>query len=281
MQLHQKEFLADYLEFLRSNPKEANALADEFLITVTQFFRDAEVFGYLEKEVIPELFKGKTASDSIRVWSVGCATGEEAYSVAMLLLEQAGRLAEAPHIEIFASDLHEPSLRRAREGLFPDTIEADVSAERLRRFFAKEDNSYRIRQELREHVVFASHNLLRDPPFSRIDLIVCRNLLIYLQRELQSDVIELFHYALNPGGLLLLGPSELIDRAALFQVENKQVCLYRRRNVPAPEPRCRCFPRHFAAPRRSRRQACAHSPGQLWRPPSEDGGALRAAEPAR
>ena len=242
--------LADYLEFLRGNPKEANALADEFLITVTQFFRDAEVFGYLEKEVIPELFKGKTASDSIRVWSVGCATGEEAYSVAMLLLEQAGRLAEAPHIEIFASDLHEPSLRRAREGLFPDTIEADVSAERLRRFFVKEDNSYRIRQELREHVVFASHNLLRDPPFSRIDLIVCRNLLIYLQRELQSDVIELFHYALNPGGLLLLGPSESIDRAALFQVENKQVCLYRRRNVPAPEPRLPVFPQTFrrAAP---------------------------------
>jgi two-component system CheB/CheR fusion protein len=250
MQLNQKELLADYLEYLRGNPTEANLLADEFLITVTKFFRDAEVFDHLEKQVIPELFKGKTASDSIRVWSVGCATGDEAYSLAMLLLEQAGRVAEPPHIEIFASDLHEPSLRRAREGLFPDTIEADVSAERLRRFFVKEENSYRIRVELREQVVFASHNLLRDPPFSRIDLIVCRNLLIYLQRDLQSDVIELFHYALNPGGLLLLGPSESIDRAALFQVENKQVCLYRRRNVPAPEPRLPVFPQTFrrAAP---------------------------------
>lgn len=245
MQLHQKEFLADYLEFLRSEPKEANALADEFLITVTQFFRDADVFDYLQKAVIPELFKAKTASDRIRVWSVGCATGEEAYSVAMLLLEQAGSQAEAPHIEIFASDLHEPSLRRAREGLFPDTIEEAVSAERLRRFFVKDDNSYRIRQDVRERVVFASHNLLRDPPFSRIDMIICRNLLIYLQRELQSDVIELFHYALNPGGLLLLGPSESIDRAALFQVENKQVCLYRRRNVPAPDPRLPVFPQTF------------------------------------
>jgi two-component system CheB/CheR fusion protein len=250
MQLNQKELLVDYLKFLRDNPGEANSLADEFLITVTQFFRDAEVFDYLEKEVVPELFKGKTASDSIRVWSVGCATGEEAYSVAMLLLEQAGRLAESPHIGIFASDLHEPSLRQAREGHFPDTIEADVSADRLRRFFVKEDNRYRIRQQLREVVVFASHNLLRDPPFSRMDLIVCRNLLIYLQRDLQNDVIELFHYALNPGGLLLLGPSESIDRAALFQVENKQVCLYRRRNVPAPEPRLPVFPQTFrrAAP---------------------------------
>jgi two-component system CheB/CheR fusion protein len=250
MQLNQKEFLADYLEVLRGNANEAKLLADEFLITVTQFFRDADVFDYLQKEIIPELFKGKTASDRIRIWSVGCATGEEAYSVAMLLLEQAGPLAAAPQIQVFASDLHEPSLRRAREGLFPDTIEADVSAERLKRFFVKEDNSYRIRQELREHVVFANHNLLRDPPFSRIDLIVCRNLLIYLQRELQNDVVELFHYALNPGGLLLLGPSESIDRGALFQVESKQVCLYRRCNVPAPEPRLPVFPQTFrrAAP---------------------------------
>ena len=242
MQLHQKELLADYLEFLRINPKEASLLAEEFLITVTQFFRDAEVFGYLEKEIIPELFKGKTASDHIRIWSVGCATGEEAYSVAMLLLEQAERLGVTPHIEIFASDLHEPSLRRARDGRFPDTIEADVSAERLTQFFTKEESCYRVSQELREIVVFASHNLLRDPPFSRLDVIICRNLLIYLQRELQHDVIELFHYALKPGGLLLLGPSESIDRGALFQVESKQLCLYRRRNVPAPEPRLPVFP---------------------------------------
>ena len=225
--------------------ERSKVLADEFLITVTQFFRDAEVFSYLENEVVPKLFEGKTASNNIRVWSVGCATGEEAYSVAMLLLEQAGRTAEAPLIEIFASDLHEPSLRRARDGLFPDTIEAEVSPERLRRFFAKEDNSYRIRREVREIVVFASHNLLRDPPFSRIDLIICRNLLIYLQRELQNDVIDLFHYALNPGGLLLLGPSELMDRAALFQVECKEFCSYRRRNVPAPEPRLPVFPLTF------------------------------------
>lgn len=242
MQLHQKEFLEAYLEFLHSNPNEAQLLADEFLITVTKFFRDAEIYDYLEKEIVPRVFEGKSASDIVRVWSVGCATGEEAYSVAMLLLEQAGRLEEPPRIEIFASDLHDASLRRAREGVYPDSIEGEVSAERLRRFFVQEDDSYRIRKEVREIVVFAVHNLLRDPPFSRLDLIVCRNLLIYLQRELQNDVIDLFHYALNPEGLLLLGPSESIDRAALFQPENKQHCLYRRRNVPAPDPRLPVFP---------------------------------------
>jgi two-component system CheB/CheR fusion protein len=245
MQLHQKERLQDYLDFLRANPNEANALADEFLITVTQFFRDADVFAHLQQEVVPKLFEGKQASDNIRVWSVGCASGEEAYSIAMLLIEQAGRMTERPHIEVFASDIHEPSLRRARDGLYPDTIESEVSSDRLRRFFTKEDNSYRIRRELREIVVFANHNLLRDPPFSRIDLIVCRNLLIYLQRDLQSDVIDIFHYALNPGGMLLLGPSESIDRAALFQPESKQFCLYRRCNVPVPEPRLNVFPQTF------------------------------------
>lgn len=245
MQLHQKELLAEYLEYLRGAPSEASLLAEEFLITVTQFFRDAEVFDFLEKEIVPKLFLKKSASDNLRVWSVGCATGEEAYSIAMLVLEQAGRMTDAPHIEIFASDLHEPSLRRAREGLYPDTIEAEVSPERLKRFFVKEDNSYRIRREVREIVVFANHNLLRDPPFSRLDLVVCRNLLIYLQRDLQDDVIDLFHYALNPDGLLLLGPSESIDRTALFQPESKPLCLYRRRNVPAPEPRLPVFPQTF------------------------------------
>lgn len=265
MQLHHKELLADYLDFLRSDPKEATLLAEEFLITVTQFFRDAEVFGHLEKEVVPALFEEKTASDNIRVWSVGCATGEEAYSVAMLLLERAGRMAAPPHIEIFASDLHEPSLRRARDGLYPDTIEANVSPERLRRFFVKEENNYRIRPELREVIVFAGHNLLRDPPFSRIDLIICRNLLIYLQRDLQHDVIDLFHYALNPGGLLLLGPSESIDRTALFQAECKPLCIYRRRNVPAPEPRLPVFPQTF------RRAGRFETPGARLQPAASYG----------
>ncbi|MGJ0393584.1 MAG: chemotaxis protein CheB [Methylocystis sp.] len=242
MQLSQRELLESYLDFLRSDPNEARLLADEFLITVTQFFRDAEVFAYLEREIVPELFKGKTSADTIRVWSVGCATGEEAYSLAMLLLEHAARVTDPPRIEVFATDLHEPSLRLARDGHYPDSIEAELPAERLRRFFVKEDNGYRIRKEVREVVVFAVHNLLRDPPFSRLHLIVCRNLLIYLQRGLQHDVIDLFHYALRPEGVLLLGPSESIDRGGLFQLESKQHCLYRRRNVPAPEPKLPVFP---------------------------------------
>lgn len=242
MQLHQRETLGGYLELLRDNPNEAHLLAEEFLITVTQFFRDAETFEYLEKEVLPGLLEGKTGSGRLRVWSVGCATGEEAYSIAMLLLEQGGKVADPPQIEVFASDLHEDSLKTAREGIYPDAIEADVSEQRLRRFFTQEDSTYQIRKEVRELVVFAAHNLLRDPPFSRLDLIVCRNLLIYLQREAQIDVVDLFHYALNPDGLLLLGPSETIDRTALFQPESKHHNLYRRRNVPPPEPRLPVFP---------------------------------------
>ena len=245
MQLHQKELLGDYSELLRTSANEAQLLAEEFLITVTQFFRDTEIYDYLEKEIIPKLFEGKSISDAVRVWSVGCSTGEEAYSVAMLLLEQAARNADAPRIEVFATDLHEASLRRAREGVYSDSIEGEVSAERLQRFFVQDANSYHIRKEVREILVFANHNLLRDPPaspFSRLDLIICRNLLIYLQRDLQSDVIDLFHYALNPEGLLLLGPSESIDRAALFQPESKLHRFYRRRNVPAPEPRLPVFP---------------------------------------
>ncbi len=242
MQLHQNEILGDYLSFLRAYPNEVHLLADEFLITVTQFFRDSDTFAYLQRELLPKLFVQKTAADRIRVWSVGCATGEEAYSMAILLLELAAGNADAPRIEIFASDLHERSLERARAGLYPDTIEAVVSPERLQNFFTKEDSSYRVSKEVREVVVFAAHNLLRDPPFSRIDIIVCRNVLIYLQRSVQSEVIDLFHYALNPDGVLMLGPSETVERSMLFQPEDKSHRIFRRRNVPPPEPRMPVFP---------------------------------------
>ena len=242
MQLHHKERLSDYLELMRRDPGEAHLLAEELLITVTQFFRDSDAFNYLDKEAIPLLFQGKDKNDRVRVWSVGCATGEEAYSLAMLLLEKSGRQEQGPEIEIFASDLHEGSLARAREGVYPDTIEAYVSPQRLRRFFSKEDGVYRVRKEVREVVVFAAHNLLKDPPFSRLDLVACRNLLIYLQRDTQDKVIGLFHYALKPGGLLWLGPAETVDRTGLFQPENKRLSLYRRRNVPPPEPALPVFP---------------------------------------
>ncbi len=242
MQLAHLEALEDYLGRLRAQPEEVKALADDLLITVTNFFRDPAAFQKLEEEVIPHLFQGKHAEDEVRLWSVGCATGEEAYSLAILLLEAAERLETPPRIQIFASDLHEHSLVRAREGFYPGDIEADINPDRLRRFFIKEESGYRIRKEVRELVVFAPHNLLGDPPFSRLDLIVCRNLLIYLQRQIQGDVIDLFHYALRSDGYLLLGTSETIDTGDLFRLEDKPTCLYRKRNVPGPEPRLPVFP---------------------------------------
>jgi two-component system CheB/CheR fusion protein len=244
MQLKRVEELSGYLELLRESPEEASALADDLLITVTSFFRDPWVFDKLEQEVLPKIFARKRGEDEeVRVWSVGCATGEEAYSLAILLLEQVHGLQSAsPRIQVFASDLHEHSLERARQGFYPGEIVADVSPERLARFFLKEDGGYRVRKEVRETVVFAPHNLLGDPPFSRIDLICCRNLLIYLQRDAQQEVDEIFHYALRPAGFLVVGGSETILSPELFIQEDKKAAIYRKRDVPTPEPRLPVFP---------------------------------------
>lgn len=237
MQLLGIEEPAVYLELLRGNQPETVALADDLLINVTSFFRDRAVFAYLERHVIPALFESKGPGGHIRVWSVGSATGEEAYSLGMLLLEEAARRDRPPQIQIFASDLHERSLRLAREALYPETIAADVSAARLERFFQEEGGGYRVRKELRERIVFAPHNLLRDPPFSHIDLLSCRNVLIYLQRDVQAEVLEVFHYALHGEGYLLLGTAEMVDRPDLFRLESKDYHIYRRRNVPSAHPR--------------------------------------------
>ncbi len=242
MQIRQMEELPSYVTLLREDAEEVRALADDILITVTSFFRDPEVWRRLEAEVIPGLFEGKGPQDTVRVWSAGCATGEEAYSLAMLLLEEANHRDAAPHVQVFASDLHEPSLDRAREGFYAGDVEADVPAERLRRFFHKESGGYRVKKDVREHVVFAPHNLLGDPPFSRLDLVACRNLLIYLQRDVQHDVVELFHYALRPDGVLVLGSTETVDSSELFRPEDKHNAIYRKRNVRAPEPRLPVFP---------------------------------------
>jgi two-component system, chemotaxis family, CheB/CheR fusion protein len=242
MQLNYIEDLSAYMERLRERPEEVRALADDLLITVTGFFRDREVFERLGTVEIPRILAGKGAQDSVRVWSVGCATGEEVYSLAMLLLEGAEKHELPSHIQVFGSDLHSRSLERAREGFYPGDIEADVSAERLKRFFQQENGGFRIRKEVRDLVVFAPHNLLGDPPFSRLDLLSCRNLLIYLERDVQREVIELFHYALNPEGTLLLGSAESLEAADLFRVEDKKLCVFRRRSVPTREPRLPVFP---------------------------------------
>ncbi len=242
MQLRHVEDLSDYLRLLREDREEAQSLADDLLITVTSFFRDAEVFDALAADVIPSLFEGRGPEDEIRVWSVGCATGEEAYSLTMLLLEEAERRELPPKIQIFASDLHARSLARARQGYYPGDIQTDVNPDRLARFFTQEDHGYRIRKEVRDRVLFAPHNLLGDPPFSRIDLISCRNVLIYLQREIQPDVYDLFHYALRPNGVLVLGTSERLDAAALFRILDKKHQIYRKRDLPGPQPRLPVFP---------------------------------------
>jgi two-component system, chemotaxis family, CheB/CheR fusion protein len=249
MQMHHVEQLDEYLDVMNREPEEAQHLFDDLLITVTSFFRDRETFEALESEIIPRLFADKVAQDRVRVWSVGCATGEEAYSLAILLLEHAARFDPPLEVQVFATDIHEASLNTARTGLFPDTIEADVTPERLRRFFTRENGHYRIRREVRDVVVFAPHNLMKDPPFSHVDLVACRNVLIYLQRDVQQDIIALFHYALKPHGFLVLGSSETVDRTDIFEPIDRPHCVFRKRNVPVPQPRLPVFP--MAATRHS------------------------------
>jgi two-component system CheB/CheR fusion protein len=235
MQLRHIEELDRYVACLRESPDEVQALSEDMLINVTSFFRDPEVFETLQRDVIPRLFEGRAPDGEIRVWCIGCATGEEAYSIAMLLAEEASsRGGMVPRLHLFASDLHERSLEMARDGFYPGDIAAEVSEERLRRFFVEVKGGYRIRKEIRELVVFAPHNLLADPPFSRLELILCRNLLIYLQRDVQADVVRIFRYALQPGGFLVLGTSETVDVSGLFRTVDKERSVYRRGEASAP-----------------------------------------------
>ncbi|MET0753907.1 MAG: CheR family methyltransferase, partial [Pyrinomonadaceae bacterium] len=235
LQIHNLEDIPAYLAFVRKHPEEIHSLMKNLLINVTNFFRDRDAFDALEREVIPALFDGKNAKDTIRVWSCGCASGEEAYSLAMLLSEYAYRQSDPPKIQVFATDVDEDAIAEAREHRYPESIEADVTIERLKRFFTKEGIYYKIRKELRETVLFAPHNVLRDPPFSRLDLITCRNLLIYLNRETQDRVMEIFHFALAPQGYLFLGSSETADgELGLFApVDKKQRIYWRRPAHPA------------------------------------------------
>jgi len=230
--------LREYYDLMRDNADEAQALLADLLISVTNFFRDSEAFETVAKDTIPALFRDRDADEAIRVWVSGCATGEEAYSFAILLLEEAARHQVRPPLQVFGSDLDSRALASAREGRFPAAIEADVSEERLRRFFTHEGDLYRVRQEVRDIVLFAMHDLLKDPPFSHIDLISCRNVLIYLDRELQEQVCSTFYYALNPGGYLFLGASESADNPpGLFRCLNRTARLFQSTAVPSDKPR--------------------------------------------
>ena len=203
--------LPAYAAFIKAHHEEANLLLKDLLISVTNFFRDREAFEKLEREIIPKILEGKTSQDVVRVWIAGCATGEEAYSLSMIFAEQMDERVDMPKIQIFATDIDDESINVAREGLYTNSDVADVSPERLHRFFNKEGDEYRIRREIRETVLFAAHNLLKDPPFSRLDLVSCRNLLIYLNITAQKRVMEVLHFALKPNGYLFLGMSESVD----------------------------------------------------------------------
>ena len=232
MQVNGVEGLTEYLNCLRIQSGEAGALLQDLLISVTNFFRDAECFSALEAH-IPELFRDKGADDTVRIWVTACATGEEAYSIGMLLSEHARTLAAPPTIQIFATDLNNNAVQIARDGLYPLIIRADVSEDRLTRFFVREHHGYRVRRELREMVLFAMHDLLRDSPFSRLDMVSCRNLLIYLDRPAQTRVFEILHFALRPQGKLFLASSETIDEGnPHFSVLDKKHRIYSQRSAP-------------------------------------------------
>ena len=236
MSLRQMQQPMEYVQVLRDNPAELDALARDLVISVTYFFRDPEAWKVVEKQVLPELLAGRRPDSPLRIWVAGCSTGEEAYTVAILLLEQLEAQGAHWKIQIFATCVNEHSLEKARAGVYSETIAADVSPERLRRFFIKEGGSYRVSKKVRECVVFAKHNVVSDPAFSRLDLISCRNLLIYLDHDAQRRVMQVFHYALREGGFLILGGAEsVLNLERQFQAISPKWRIYRRIGASASE----------------------------------------------
>ncbi|WP_434735350.1 chemotaxis protein CheB [Accumulibacter sp.] len=238
MGLHQLPKLADYVRYLRENSQEAALLFKELLIGVTSFFRDPESWEQLKNEAIPTLLAAHPKGGLLRAWTTACSTGEEAYSLAIAFREVIDQLQlrdpGAPHyaLQVFATDLDPDAIDRARIGAYPANIAADVSETRLRRFFVQEERGYRVSKEVREMVIFAPQNLVMDPPFTKLDLLTCRNLLIYLEPELQKKLFPLFHYSLNPGGVLMLGTSETVGAATdLFAALPGKSRIYRRQGA--------------------------------------------------
>ncbi len=236
MQVVNASSLQKYIARLKSDHDEVVLLFRDLLIRVTSFFRDAEAFEALEAKAIPQLFKGKTADGAVRVWVPGCATGEEAYSLAILLREQLDRLKGAPKVQVFATDIDDAAIATARLGRYPATLLDGLSAQRRERFFWLAQGSYVVTKEIRDLCTFSGHNLVRDPPFSRMDLVSCRNLLIYMNTDLQAKVIPTFHYSLLPGGILLLGGSEsAAQHGDLFEPIDKAARIFRRRDTQSPD----------------------------------------------
>jgi two-component system CheB/CheR fusion protein len=228
MAQHDLEDIELYARYLKAHPAEIQALFKELLINVTSFFRDPEAFATLKKDVLPQLVADKPEDSIIRLWVAGCATGEEAYSIAMVLREVMEESGRELKVQLYATDLDDDAIATARTGFYPPNITQDISPERLRRFFVKEENGYRVKKEIREMVVFAIQNVIKDPPFTRMDLVSCRNLMIYLEAELQNRLIPAFHYALRPGGVLFLSSSESIGgHTELFSPLSRKWKVYR------------------------------------------------------
>jgi two-component system CheB/CheR fusion protein len=254
MAVRRIETFDEYARHLEGDAAEAKALYDDCLISVTSFFRDPEVFQALCEGILPLLLKDRPPDAPLRVWVPGCATGEEVYSIAMCLLERTAELSHNPSLQVFATDLSEAALAKAREGTYLVNIARDVSPERLRRFFAKVGGRYQISKAIREMCVFARHDVTRDPPYSRLDLVSCRNVLIYLEPRLQERVFATFHYALRPEGFLVVGPAETAGASsALFSAFDEKHRIYSRKATTAP-------PRFLSVPRDARPSRASTAP---------------------
>ena len=235
MVVTQIDDMEDYVRYLQTNPMEVETLFREFLIGVTNFFRDPKAFDALKEQIIPHLFEREPSSGPVRIWVPACSTGEEAYSLTILLQEQADSLKHGHKVQVFATDIDDRAIEKARSGLYLESIAADVSQGRLAQFFTRENSAYRIRKNIRDLVVFAKQDIIKDPPFSKVDMISCRNLLIYMEPRLQKKLMPMFYYALNPDGYLFLGTSETIGEFVdLFSIVDKKWKLYRRRSDVTP-----------------------------------------------
>lgn len=245
---HQLPDYAAYVNFLRENPQEIDVLFNELLIGVTKFFRDAPAFNSLKSKLCT-LMNNKTSNEPFRVWIAGCSTGEEAYSVAILLIECLEEMnkSEWPKLQLFATDLDTEGIEHARNGIYFDNIVADVSAARIEKFFIKKDNTFQVKKELREMIVFAQHNLIKDAPFTRLDLLCCRNVMIYLTAELQKKIIPIFHYSLHSGGIMFMGPAETIGGfTEMFVSADPKWKIYERKNGNALAAKMIDFPFHVS-----------------------------------
>ena len=264
MGLHKINKITDYVRYLRENSQESNLLFKELLIGVTTFFRDPAVWELLKDKLIPQMLAAHPERGALRAWTVGCSTGEEAYSLAIAFKEalEKARPVSNCSLQIFATDLDKDAIDKARAGIYPANIQADVSAERLRRFFVKsERGDYALKKEIREMVIFAPQNLVMHPPFTRLDIVTCRNLLIYLDADLQKKLMPLFHYSLNAGGILLLGSAETVGTATdLFSPLVAKARLFRRLDA-SRRAKLVDFPSAFARPRSEALPPSSPSPG--------------------